>query len=692
MRCYLNILEYLLQAWLDQNVIFMVLATLKVYFFSSALVVMISAIKDSSLPLCLQLENLANDLEQAPAHMSRITKLVIETLAANFLTLIKKMIYLVAMVAKSIISLLVELYLGTLTCLITALIKGTLELVSDILQDITQFIQKAINAVLKDFNAALSGLSAVVNTITSAVNAVESLFSSSDKSRVSNNISKVNLTVASLTSISIPTTWIGDIENLSNEVPDFEEVLGNVSSLLTSPITHFSEAFANKSFNFTLNDSFLNGKPTDLLLERTIADTLLSPDQLELYSNNAKSVCDEIDIVLAKTISAVKKFTGYIILGLIIFTVVYALITWIFAYLKIRKRHRLYVTLTEVEDPTQVGNTICRFEHGFISLLTSRWSPESQWLYTYVSTPNLTRCLILGLIGWMIVLLQFITIQQAMKLLKSIAADGIVFPTKKGELVDDFAHYLDDAQLSLDKTVDEVNDALFSSIHNTSSLMLDGIGFFQSTVNGTINTVFGSSFLANPLRTIIYCTIGRKVESIEDGLQWIQKNTIFESPTLDKVYMEAMFEQSTTDVSGMLLTIAEQILESVEKMIKSQRKALWKEFFIATAFVAIWFLYLLLGLMILANRKVQIITGTTNRVSTQAISWPSQLCEEAQREYHYPYNDPYGVPYLASGDEPQNAISKPRAVSPEIDDEQSSLREDIPNERSSSLPHDGWRI
>ncbi|KAM9886916.1 hypothetical protein OXX79_013935, partial [Metschnikowia pulcherrima] len=141
-------------------------------------------------------------MEKAPEQMSRLTSSVVKTMAQNVHVLVAKSVYLAAAVAKSIVSLLLELYLGTLTCLITALVKGTLELVSDILEDITNAVQTAINAVLKDFNSALSGLSSVINTVTTAVNAVESLFTSSDKSSVSNNISKVNLTVASLTSIS----------------------------------------------------------------------------------------------------------------------------------------------------------------------------------------------------------------------------------------------------------------------------------------------------------------------------------------------------------------------------------------------------------------------------------------------------------------------------------------------------------
>ncbi|OBA22961.1 hypothetical protein METBIDRAFT_34513 [Metschnikowia bicuspidata var. bicuspidata NRRL YB-4993] len=619
MRHYLNLAETLLQAWLDQTLIFLVLATLKVYFFSSALISMISAVSESSMPLCRQLELLASDLEQAPAQMSRITSLVLATLAANTHNLVEKLVYLLAAIAKSIISLLLELYLGTLTCLITALVQGTLDLVSDILEDITLFVQNAINTVLDEFNSALSGLSSVINTVTTAVSAVESLFSSSDESSLTSDIDTVNLTVSSLSNITIPTSWIGDIDDLANDIPDFEDVLSNVLSLLTSPITELTQSFANASFNFTLND------------------TLLSQS-----ANATQSMCDEYESVLDSAISATRSMADYIVLGLCIGIVLYTVVAWVFSYFRMRKQSLLFEALSKIDTPEEVGNSIGHFEHGFMGIFTSRWKPEFQWLYSYLTTSNLRMCLLVGLLGWLVVLLQFVTLQQTTKILGQLLTGGTLSSQTKGQLIDEFSQYLDDAQISLDDAVDEVNEALFSSIHNTSSVILDKLDFFQTSVNDTINVVFGSSFLASPLRTIIYCTIGRKVDTIEKGLQWIESNTIFEAPSLESSYMEEVFESSTPDVSNVLLSVADNVISAVQKVIQGQKKALWKEFFISTAFVGVWFLYLLLGLALLANRKF-VASDPDPRLDSQAISWPTQLCEEAQREYSYPFNNPYVV-------------------------------------------------
>ncbi|GEQ71661.1 hypothetical protein JCM33374_g5347 [Metschnikowia sp. JCM 33374] len=660
-RQYLNLGEILSQTWLDPNIIFMVLATLKVYFFSAALISAVSLIRDSSLPLCRSFEALASEMESAPAQMSRMTTSLLHTMADNIHVLVDKSVYLSATVAKGIVSLILELYLGTLTCLLTALIKGTLELVSDILGEITSFVQNAINAVLKEFNAALSGLSTVINGITTAVNAIESLFSSADKSKVTNNINKVNLTVSSLKSIAIPTTWISDIENLANEVPDFEDVLSNVSSLLTAPITDLTKGFSNSSFNFTLNDSLLVSSSTDPSVIPKIASTSMNSFS---DPNATQSICNDVELVLSEAVSATRSLTKYLLIGLCIGTVSYAMIACIFDYFHQRKRTRLYKSLAKSNNPIEAGNSIGDFEDGFLAIFMRSWKPESRWIYSYLTTSNLTKCLFLGLLGWVIVLLQFITLQQTSKFIDQIIAGRAISPETKTKLVNEFSDYLDDAQVALNRTVNEINVALFSSIHNTSSEMLYGIGFFQGSVNNTINAVFGSSFLAKPLRTIIYCTIGRKVDSIETGLEWIQNNTQFYAPEINKTYMKSAFSDSTLDSSSMPSKIVDNIIEALQKLIKSQKKALWKEFFIATAFVAVWFLYLIVGLILVAKRKVHGTVTSEKRISAQEIGWPTQLGEEAKREYNYPYNDPYGFPYLETPQDPTSQLKNRQGVSP----------------------------
>ncbi|KAJ8144294.1 hypothetical protein OY671_002600 [Metschnikowia pulcherrima] len=667
MRHYLNLAETLSQAWLDQTVLFMALLTLKVYFFSSALISAISLLSEASLPLCRRLESLASEMEKAPEQMSRLTSSVVKTMAQNVHVLVAKSVYLAAAVAKSIVSLLLELYLGTLTCLITALVKGTLELVSDILEDITNVVQTAINAVLKEFNSALSGLSSVINTVTTAVNAVESLFTSSDKSSVSNNINKVNLTVASLTSISIPTTWIGDIEELADEVPDFEDVLSNVSSVLTLPITHFTEGFANTTFNFTLADSDLTQNTSKLMQAPKFAATLINVKKLavsthELGNTTTQSVCDDVEVVLKEAVSVTQACADYIILGLCVGTVVYAVIAWILAYFRIRKRARLFTSLAGINDSTEAGNAVGQYEHGFMAIFTSRWSPQMQWLYSFVASPNLRTCLFFGILGWSMVLLQFITLQQAAKVLSRISDNGVVSSQTKSQLVAKFGEYLDNTQDLLDDAVNEVNQALFSSIHNTTSSILSEIDNFQTSVNDTINGVFGTSFLAKPLRTIIYCTIGRKIDTIEQGLEWIERNTVFEAPTMNKTEMQAIFSNSAQDVSQTQSGIAGNIVSAVQSIIHAQKRALWKEFFIATAFVAVWAVDLAIGLLLLAYQKGSDSTTpdviSSQRAVAHVISWPSQLDAEAHRAYNYPYKDPYRAVYPPAQDETESSSSK----------------------------------
>lgn len=131
---------------------------------------------------------------------------------------------------------------------------------------------------------------------------------------------------------------------------------------------------------------------------------------------------------------------------------------------------------------------------------------------------------------------------------------------------------------------------------------------------------------------------------------------------MNKTEMQAIFSNLAQDVSQTQLGIAGNIVSAVKSIIHAQKRALWKEFFIATAFVAVWAVYLAIGLLLLAYQKGSDSTTpnvtSDQRAAAHVISWPSQLDAEAHRAYNYPYKDPYGAAYPHVQDETESSLSK----------------------------------
>lgn len=614
-RTFLSKWELVSQAWLAPSVLAIMLSIIKLGLFVSSLEHSLLGLRNSAETLCENTNDYWNNLTNIPNRIEMAVKATVAVFMSYIVVLLKQLLALIISVLISVISFIVEIYLGTLTCLCTALVKGAVECVAEVLRLLTEALQLAVNSVLKEFNSAMGKFSDIINSALLGVNAVKSLFGSSGQNPSSSlltAVQNVNLTISSLKNVSIPTSYIDKIEAFADEIPSFESVLSNVTSLLTLPLHVLELEIKNALVNFSL-----------ISKNNTSKSIIASKDAYLPF-------CHALDVVYADALNVTSTAQKVVIVVLAITAFLLAVISVALEYSRASKRATLFRNLALEREPIYIGNKIEEYKLGFWNKLFTRLLPYQKWIVAFAFSRNLLNCLLIAGIGYLSVGLQYAILMTAKKELKQLK--GIF----SGYTSAPAFHFVDDVQNSIDGLVDELNNALFFSVKKASLDLLSNMLTFQTETNKTLSSVFEGTPFAAPIRVIVYCTLGRKIEEVEDGLKWIITNLAIPTPQL-RSEIKTLIEPGdlTTDsgaIQKRLSQLSAHLYDNYNRTEKRFLKALTVELIVCSAFVGIWLLYAAVGAILLWNKRQH------SDVVQQEISWPKRF-DILNMPSHYPYLD-----------------------------------------------------
>lgn len=615
MRFYLNFYEQLSQVWLDKYVLILVLLIVKVFLFRNALLTGLLSCQTHAEEMCDTMDRLLKQASQAPQAISQLTNYIIEQFIKNLLGQVRMLLLFALAILKALIAFMILLYLGTFTCLSTAFVKGTLDVVSEATRTITEAVELAVNEFLKVFNSALDGLSTVVNGFVTTIKSIKSFFTDSDTSDISSAVDTVNLTASTIKNISIPTTFIDELSALSDKIPDYEDILSNLTSVVTKPLDILRREVDSMTF----------------------AHSTIDLSELKSHQKGVSlSNCSSLDAEFKSIEKAIDSTCSWIIIALGLSILLVIMVLMFFAHRSYRRRMNYIEELTLENNPDRIGNILEIQRNRFgMMLINVKINHRLRWLINYASTSTAVNCLLVGIAGILVVGLQYwLLATTSSKLNSAFSSENLAL--QNSTIQKNVESYISDTQFALDNLLKSLNDALFGSIESTSEGLYETLLEAQIAVNDTINSVFGGTPFASPLRTIVYCTFGRNLEKIEDGLQWINNNIKIEFPALPEEEMLRLMTNSLQDSTNDEGRIGSAIKSSGEKLIKAYRKSLFIELIVSCAFLGVWVLLLVIGVSILASREFM------NRlVLPKAISLPHQLDAKSKTEYEYPISDPF---------------------------------------------------
>mgnify|MGYP001134017374 CR=1 FL=1 len=626
-RNYLSLPETLSQIYLNYYTVLAAILIVKIVLFRNSVI--------------NQLQNLSNfNLCDGHNSSEEFSNFVNRILAKNLDQLKSTNYYFILIllvVIKNLILFYIELFLGTYTCLLNAVISGTANFAIDTSEQVLIGVNQTIILVTSDIELGLNGLSSIINQLISGVSAIKNFFTGSGSNDGSEYTEKINLSIDALKHISIPGSVLVDIEKFRNDtLPDFTNLENSTQSLISKPFQILSKNLNNSMFNTKLisNDSFPVLKVTNPFCQN-------QPDFQEIFNDFAKPV---------------ETAAKIIIIILVIFAAISTVIVIVQQWNKRRHENRLVYVLNgtpSLRSRISVNNILNLYDNKLIYYLHKLKiirTNNGLWLFSYVSTPASRMVLLIGVSGLLMVLLQYIILlklQGVTKVISKSFAENDEFPQAIQKATLD---YVNQTNNMIQSQCDGLNVELFGNIKQVSLSINSTLNTFWTDLNSTINTIFSHTPFQKPIDTVVYCTIGRKILKFEQGLTWINNHLSVSFPSVNETDFQNVDKFLTNNQSP----VASYIEKGANGIIDIQKKALKLELIVSLIFIGLWVLQILIAVAILfvklsikQKQSEKILTSelttTPNMISLDDISSPLPLTNEQRRIYGYALSNPQEV-------------------------------------------------
>lgn len=549
-----------------------------------------------------------------------------------------KMLMTIITIIKLLIVFYIDIFLGTYICILTAAIGGTVDFALDSTQLVLKSANETIISVSEDIQDGLNGLLKVINTLLSGVDKVKSFFTNQETDPTE-YVDKVNLSIKALQNIRIPNSVLTDIDNFKDKVPDFNE-LQNTSKLVSKPFEIITQELNELAHfkNITLDQLKLASTPPVNFCSNSL-------DIDKFYSNLAKKV----------------QFTSNIIIIVLLIMAMFAIASLVIVeYFKWRKSQRMineiladknqesYFVLTR-NIMNKYNSSLIYYIERFVTIPPSR-KDNLYWLLSYITTSYSLTVLIIGLAGLFTVMLQFIILQIILKSFKSLTTELTGFKTQIITLMDNAtSSYIKETNSYIGSQQKLMNDELFGNIRTASTSVNSTINDFLMKMNTTINSVFANTPFSKPVNTLVYCTIGRKLIKIEQGLTWIVENLSISLPQLPKNLTEDFMTNYSKDNHG-IHKLTDNVTSGITLLLDTYKKSLLIELYISSAILGIWILQIIIGLTLIWYRSFKNCKAhKPEKIQGEpTIGNPKPLTTEQRKEYGYPHIDPFNEKVDAS--------------------------------------------
>lgn len=615
-RRYLSHFEVASQVWLHPMILALVVLILKIFLFTKSITAAVSLNSSYSVDLCNTLNEYNNYAAGVPGQLSQVYNKMLYQYLLNYHSLVLKFISLIITIIKNLVEFYIEVHLGTYTCLLEALVKGTLNFVADAIETITNALNQSVNSIISELQLGLSSLSSIVNGIINSVNTMIDFFSddSLSSSSVDQSISLVNLTISKLEHLNISSSSITtSLDNLQQKIPDFGNLTSETIDMLASPLVRFLS-----DLNLT---TFI--KASELPSAKLITPTLCSPTSI-----------DQFYVKLCKNVSTL---SNYLIVALSLTTLLLLLSILFKEYKSLSKQSTFLQFLhkyCQVDfNETQFRNYLQTYFYSILFHLNKiTENDQLHWLVTYTTNSYAITPFLLGIWGLICTSLQFALLSRIKSQIKNIDTSSILTASKylNASLVQSGNDLIISKQTSLNRQLTE-------GITSVTGNFSESINDLLFTMNDTIITVFSHTPFEAPISTIVYCTIGRKLSKLENGLNWISNNFNITIPQIPESEIMDVFDTKVMAISG---DVGKSMKSGLSKVVSAYSSSVWWELYLLVMFVGIWVLYVIAGGCKILVAGLQ-LEEEGKRIATGDVGDPKPLTYNEKKKYGYPFLNPF---------------------------------------------------
>lgn len=584
---FLNLPSRLSQIWINRWTILLLLVLVRVVFLIAQLNDNVDEAKTKALSACTKVEDVGSAMASMPHYLS----VGVNDLAAGG---IEKAVHamikgldLVLQGVEALIIFYINFLTATYVCLITALVHGTLDAVASVTEDATKAFNKVIDGAASEIQDIAGGLSKAINKIADGIEKSIIGHFTPDIPKVDFSKPLDKLKFFNLNSDD----FVKDVRNLNKDLPDFEQVQNLTKQAISIP------------FNFArdgLNQSFGGYK-----FDRDVFP-LAKKQKMTFCSDNDKlsGFFDNLFELLRKA-----KMAFAVLLSLLAVAVMIPM-----AWLEIRRwrrqqRHAKLIQQNQY-DPMDVVYIVSRpvTAAGGIKI-ASRFRGRRQilvrWCVAYATSLPAMFVLSLALAGLFSCFCQFI-------ILKAVEKEVPALANQVGDFAGDVVTSLDkvsqDWAMEANGVVRGLNDGINKDVLvyvvNATDAVNKTINVFLDTMEEGLETVFNGTVLLDPMRAVMHCVIGIKLESVQKGLTWVHDHARVDFPLFGNGTFSMGANESISGDSELHTFLAspssvttDEVSGAVEHVTNWLRDNLVQEALISTGILLIYVIVVLVGVM-----------------------------------------------------------------------------------------------
>jgi len=157
---------------------------------------------------------------------------------------------------------------------------------------------------------------------------------------------------------------------------------------------------------------------------------------------------------------------------------------------------------------------------------------------------------------------------------------------------------------AISATNKEINDELFGWVGTSTTAVNDTLNAFVDEMSDALNKVFGGTPLEDPIKEVINCLIGLKIQGVQKALTWVHDNAHVNFPLMDNDTFslgaaKAIASDSPNSESFLAdptSSAKDEISDAVVSLINKIESGIRTEALISVAILLIWVLIFLIGL------------------------------------------------------------------------------------------------
>ncbi|KAH6604944.1 plasma membrane fusion prm1 [Trichoderma cornu-damae] len=510
---YLSLQSRLSQIWINRWTVLIIILLARIIVLIAQLRDNIGDAEAKALSACTKVEEVGSAMASMPHYLSLGVNDLVALGVEKSVHGMVEVLDLVISGVQGMIIFYINFLTATYTCLVTALIHGSLDVAANVTADATKAFNNLVNGTASDIEKIANALQKGITTLTSGIE--NSVFGS-----LIADIPKVNFSkpISALKDFELNTTsFVGGIQLLNQDLPTFEEVQNLTESVISLPFdalrNALNESYANYEFNKT-------------------AFPLAEKQQLTFCSDNdsLNSFFDHLFRLVAKAR----------VVFIAVLSILAAAVMVPMAWLEIcrwrrQKKHAKLVAENQ-RDPMDVVYIASRpFTATCGIRLAAKMNGKRQilvrWCIAYATSPAALFVLSLALSGFLACICQYILLRAVQKETPEVARQVGAFADNVVQSLQNVSQsWADGANGVITGLNDDINRDLLGYVSNATEAVNNTINTFLDKMEEGLESAFNGTVLLGPIKSVLHCVVGLKIESVQKGLTWVHDHAHVELP------------------------------------------------------------------------------------------------------------------------------------------------------------------